>query len=555
MIDDDQSTAERASDTRRGIRGEILESWRRSQRNGVDRGGADPVEGTIDVDWRVSRIAIPVLESTAQMLIGSNTSLLLSAPDGTLLWRWDEDSSLKHLLDRNSAVVGTRWSEDVIGTNGLGTALETSKPIMVSGAEHYCEALHPFTCAGAPIRHPVTRRVTGVLSVTSLVKDASPLMSATLLRLAHDVEDELYGDSSQHEREMLQHFLTERRRLRAAVVAVSPEVFIANAAAAGLPLDRADLWRRIESDPDTVVGWRIGDDCTVTAMRPVMRGTELVGAVLVAAEPAAASPHRSPSSALGSWDALVPTVRRTLQRRRRVLITGESGVGKRRLAQRALSPDGAVAEIDCTAVDEVGVARWLSLSRSRLEQATSVLISRIDMLDDRVAHALAAIVDAAAPPDTRVAATLAAGGTRTAGPRALQDRFPPDVVEIPPLRKRTDDIRQRLSAHRLGQARLTRRATDALLQYPWPGNDRQLDQFRRWLADQPRAIVDVGDLPAEWSPSRTRRGLSTIQLAESDAIAEALRVHEGNKSAAAGTLGISRSSLYRKMREYHLTAG
>jgi transcriptional regulator of acetoin/glycerol metabolism len=553
MIDDDHSTARHGA-TALEHRGEILESWRRSRLNGVDREGADPVEGRIDAEWRVSRIAIPVLEATAQMLIGSNTSLLLSAPDGTMLWRWDEDSSLKRLLDRNSAVVGTRWSEDVVGTNGLGTALETSKPITVSGAEHYCEALHPFTCAGAPIRHPVTRRVTGVLSVTSLVKDESPLMGPTLLRLARDIEQELYGDSSQHEREMLQQFLAERRRLRAAVVAVSSEVFIANAAAAGLPLDRSDLWQRIENDPGSIVGWRLGEDCTVTSMRPVMRGSELVGAVLVAADGAEQRPRRT-APVDDSWDAHVPVARRALERRRRVIIAGESGVGKRELARRALAADAPIGEIDCTEVEELGPARWLARSREVLAAGSSVLIARIDLLDDRVAHSLASILDRAAPPDTRVAATVELdGGGGAAGSRVLLDRFPPELVEMAPLRRRPDDIRRRLADHRLGRARLTRQAADALRQYPWPGNDRQLEQFRRWLDDQVRAVVDLADLPPDWSSAAARRRLSTIQLAECDAIAGALREHGRNKSAAAAALGISRSSLYRKMREYHLAA-
>jgi transcriptional regulator of acetoin/glycerol metabolism len=62
----------------------------------------------------------------------------------------------------------------------------------------------------------------------------------------------------------------------------------------------------------------------------------------------------------------------------------------------------------------------------------------------------------------------------------------------------------------------------------------------------------VGDLPAGWRSAATRQNLSTIQVAEAEAIAGALRDADGNKSAAATALGISRSSMYRKMREYHL---
>jgi transcriptional regulator of acetoin/glycerol metabolism len=192
------------------------------------------ISGDTPLDCRIARVAVPVLSAMAEVMIGANTSLLLSAPDGTMLWRWTENSRLTALLDRSSAVVGTRWSEDVVGTNGIGTSLETIRPIVVSGAEHFSEALHPFTCAGAPIRHPITRRVAGTLSVTSLVEDASPLMGATLKKLTREIAEQLYGDSTLRERELLHHFLSERRRGRNAVVAVNHDTVIANTAEAQL---------------------------------------------------------------------------------------------------------------------------------------------------------------------------------------------------------------------------------------------------------------------------------------------------------------------------------
>jgi transcriptional regulator of acetoin/glycerol metabolism len=114
------------------VRAEILESWRRSQLSGIDPAYVQLVEGEVRLDSRIARVAIPVLNSMADVMIGARTSLLLSAPDVTLLWRWDEDSDLRHRLDRSNVVRGTRWSEDVIGTNGLGTALETSPTAMTA---------------------------------------------------------------------------------------------------------------------------------------------------------------------------------------------------------------------------------------------------------------------------------------------------------------------------------------------------------------------------------------------------------------------------------------
>ena len=94
---------------------------------------------------------------------------------------------------------------------------------------------------------------------------------------------------------------------------------------------------------------------------------------------------------------------------------------------------------------------------------------------------------------------------------------------------------------------------------PWPGNVRQLENLiesffatglegHLKLADLPETIrsqpkVDHGDESGEPTP---------LSQAERTAIDRALRVCGGNKSRAAAMLKISRTRLYRKMREYGL---
>jgi len=550
------------------VRGEILESWRRSRLSGVDASHVGPVAGHPDTDWRISRVGVPILESMAEMLVGANTSLLLSAPDGTLLWRWDENTTLRSKLNKSDAVVGTQWSEDVIGTNGLGTALETARPITITGTEHYSESLHPFVCAAAPIRHPVTRRVTGVLSVTSLVEHASPLMAPTLLRLARDVEQELYSDSSMHEREMLQHFLAERRRLRSAVVAVSAEVFIANLAATGLKLDHAELWRQIEEAPMSQVGRVLACGSRVTALQPVIHSGQIIGAVVVAEDVATAHPERlRPGWADGrptthrSWEDVAREVGGALARDHRVLVSGEAGVGKRTLVRCASGAEAGIIEIDCALLQVQGAQRWLAEARLVLTHhgEQTVLLAHLDALDEDTAHALAAMLDGLegptgldGPSTPRIAATFTTSSTSRPVHRVMLDRFPLDEIKVPPLRKRSEDVLARLSNREPGTPRLNRQAFEFALRHPWPGNDRQLAEFRRWLCRQQRPLIDVVDLPNGIRSSASRQHLSAIQMAEAEAIGGALRDANGNKSAAASALGISRSSMYRKMREYHL---
>jgi transcriptional regulator of acetoin/glycerol metabolism len=576
MIDDDREWLEGGGEQTGGAPGlarpEIVNSWRRSRLSGVNPDAVTIVPGEVFLDSRIAKVAIPVLGAMADILIGAKTSLLLSAPDGTMLWRWSEDTGLSALLDRRSAVVGTRWNEDIVGTNGLGTALETSRPVMISGSEHFSASLHEFTCAGAPIRHPITRRVAGVLSVTSLVKDASPLMAPTLIKLVREVEEQLYSDSTLRERELLHHFLAERRHGRNAVVAVSEDVVIANKAGARLKVDHRALWESAENglrDGDAI-DLAVPDGTGPVRLRAIEHAGSVIGLVIVAkpAGPGQAVPRRTAAAGINAagcqapqWSELPALLRAAAYDCDRLLVTGEAGAGKRTLLretfERARRP---LTELDCAAVEETGNERWLAIARTALTgegggPAGLVVLSHLEALSLPLSRALCRILDHV----LRCAGPLAVAATWTPaatdpdpGARALLDRFPSEPFEVPPLRKRPADVLRRLADQGPGMPVLSAGAAEQARLHPWPGNHRQLEEFRRWLTRQHRPVIGVEHLPPRWLREAARGRLTAIQAAEADAIATALRASSGNKAVAASQLGISRSSLYRKIREYRL---
>jgi DNA-binding NtrC family response regulator len=111
---------------------------------------------------------------------------------------------------------------------------------------------------------------------------------------------------------------------------------------------------------------------------------------------------------------------------------------------------------------------------------------------------------------------------------------------------------------------VTAAAMKSLLQYEWPGNVRELENcVARAVTLGDHRIIDVGDLPpsirAEHSPQQSTSlvdsaSVSTTALAEMERMT-ILRVFEqanGDKALAGKMLGISRATLYRKLKRYNI---
>jgi DNA-binding NtrC family response regulator len=132
-------------------------------------------------------------------------------------------------------------------------------------------------------------------------------------------------------------------------------------------------------------------------------------------------------------------------------------------------------------------------------------------------------------------------------------------VHIPPLRERSEDIRE-LCDHflglvrlRIGRARLTvsEQALAVLLQYSWPGNVRELENCIEAAAALAHDdVIDVQDLPrtiVEASRATHGRGPSLDHLRKQH-IERVLRAVGGNVAKAARVLGMDRGTLYRRVK-------
>jgi transcriptional regulator of acetoin/glycerol metabolism len=126
------------------------------------------------------------------------------------------------------------------------------------------------------------------------------------------------------------------------------------------------------------------------------------------------------------------------------------------------------------------------------------------------------------------------------------------------LRARTEDIAAVVSQvlDKISHKRPTRvgpAAMRVICRYTWPRNITQLEEaLAAALLRRPVGDIQPEDLPGYCHDS-ARRQLSGMEAVERDAIVKALREADGNRVQAAATLGIARSSLYRKLKSFGIS--
>jgi two-component system response regulator HydG len=138
-------------------------------------------------------------------------------------------------------------------------------------------------------------------------------------------------------------------------------------------------------------------------------------------------------------------------------------------------------------------------------------------------------------------------------------------IKLPPLRERREDIpglvRFFLAKHKAEVGGITGVSDEVmarLMGYDWPGNVRELENcIQRALALGSAPEIRVVDLPSsllyfEGQPRHDPRALATLQELEQRAILQALEATKGDRLRAARLLGIGKTTIYRKLKEYGL---
>ncbi|WP_438281562.1 sigma-54-dependent Fis family transcriptional regulator [Pseudomonas alabamensis] len=558
---------------------------------------------------QVLDIASGELNSLHQQLAGAGHAVLLTDARGIILECVTAPAE-RRVFERAGLWLGADWSEAREGTNGIGTCLVERQPLTIHQDEHFRGRHTGLTCSASPVfdPHGDLLAVLDVSSAKAQVSRQSQFHTMSLVNLSARMIESCYF-LRQYAHQWLLRFhpraesvglfsegllaFDEEGRVCAANQSALNLLAISREALLGQTLTH---WFRC--DPQMLIQRAMPQGSAVWPLH-TRDGRSLFASVR---GPAVARPQgvTLPVQAVGEGLCLLDAgLREQFRRALRVferdvplLLQGETGVGKEAFAkaihQASTRRQAPFVAINCASLPESLIESELFGYRGgsftgarkdgmpgKLLQADggTVLLDEIgDMplaLQTRLLRVLeerqvVPIGGQAQALDVRIVSAT----HRDLLEQVAQGSFREDLyyrlagleVELPAVRERTDTahLLEVLLAQEAGDrpVRLEATARQRLLAFAWPGNVRQLRNVLRTLV----ALCDDGlirfeDLPAairrpgvaEASPPVTS---NCLEDAERAVLLSTLEAHRWHMTRVAEQLGISRNTLYRKLRRH-----
>lgn len=544
---------------------DLLQSWERSQaalgepQNVVEV----PLVPESVLDEHLLEMFAAPLNRFAQDLDGTGLAFLLADSRGQILKRWVQDRKAMSHLDRVGTVRGAVLAENVVGTNGVGTVVAMGKAVQIQGEEHFAEFYHNVVCTGAPVLHPITGSLMAVVTLSCDLTPRADLLKPLIRSVTTQLEQHLLTVEHPASRATLSAFMNITRRHSDPVVAFNPQgIMLQNALAGQISDPDKTLLRQLaaESRPDGRYAMELSSGLADVELRNIGAGNSIVTVTEPPRRFQAALSRTLPRIAGRSpgWLSVMNEVGRLRDQCKAVILVGESGVGKTTLALGTPFKSGfssaTTSLLDAAECHILGTRDWLrTVSDTLREGPRNIVIRGIETLDTPALDGVRALLESHASAKS-VIMTLTG---RLEDSEQLQLKFEARTFWVPPLRDRLGDLEELWGA--LSQAvapaaklRLTSDALEALRRHEWPGNVKELRHMINHLSATGKTdAVNATDLPITL---QSRKNLSVMERAELEAIRKALAEANGNRVRAADILGVSRATVYRKMKAYRLDA-
>lgn len=550
-----------------------------------------------------------VLPYYENILSNSNCLILLADRHGQLLKSWGTQRFVEPSRTQGF-LAGASWSERGTGTNAIGTALACEQAIHIEPDEHFLKANRFMTGSASPI-FDAERRLIAVLDVSSDSFLPPSHTLGMVKMMSQSVENRLILDQF-HDSHFQLTFNTGLNNLDSQWAGLlifdeSGRILCANrradtllgVAPAGVNIEAlfrcpvAHLLSETEGRPFALHA--LGNNrfqCLLK--RPRRKPVQLHAITSTQQHPAPRAVHFE-NIDLGDERVgkAVRQARRLLEKDIPLLIHGETGVGKE-VFVKALHRSSSRAEqpliaVNCAAIPtELVESELFGYAKGAFTGAHHKGSIGLIRKADQGTLFLDEIGDMPMPVQARLLRVLQ---ERCVQPLGSSEQYPVDIrvvsatnrclrdevrigqfrqdlyyrisglnIELPPLRERTDKralIQQLWERHRDAHQRAGFSAQVLALfeNHPWPGNLRQLNsviQVALALADdQP---IDVEHLPEDFlldlrEPRKAPVTAITERLSSNDDLSDLLQAAGGNISQLAKRLGVSRNTLYKRLRE------
>jgi hypothetical protein len=176
------------------VRRVVAESWKRSLAAGVapEADGAPLVYEHEQLEAARERSpvapAIEILLATLSSLgVDAQHVIAVADADANLLWVTGDPATVSEAQAMRFQE-GAAWAEASAGTNAVGTAAALDHAVQIFSAEHLVAAVHPWTCAAAPIHDPASGQLIGVVDLTAELRSAHPHTLSLAALAAREVE-------------------------------------------------------------------------------------------------------------------------------------------------------------------------------------------------------------------------------------------------------------------------------------------------------------------------------------------------------------------------------
>jgi transcriptional regulator of acetoin/glycerol metabolism len=535
----------------------INEVIRRSWNRCLTTYALDPVQSKrpntvehADLQARRQRIGavLPIarieMEGLSKLMLHSEYSIMLTDRDGVIL-SYVGDPGFAATARRSGFREGVVWSEQELGTNGMGTCLTTQRPIVIHRAEHFLAQNIQLTCSAAPI-FDMRGQLLAALDISGASANAQTHTLALVDMAAQNVENRALLGACRDYHVLRFHRCAEFVSTPGeGVVAFDEQGTIKGANRSALELLRF-------RDHETLCGQRVDHvfETSLAALlqlaarhrfrpeplpapvgrRPwfamIQAPVESPRRAIAAAGTAPSTPQTPKSDALQCLHSTDPVMQQSVEVLRRVvdrdisvLLLGETGTGKGYCA-RAIHAASRRAEkpflsVNCGAIPEplieselfghkpgafTGAAREGSMGRILQANGGTLFLDEIgDMPLPLQARLLNVIEDRevlplggtkAIPVDVRIISATQHDPVELIAKGKFRDdlyyRLNGITVRMPPLRQRADipDLIRKLVRAEAGPENavdIDAALLERLARYSWPGNVRQLRNVVRTM--------------------------------------------------------------------------